>query len=285
MLSEVQVRQYRDQGFCIAPRFLEESVVKGLLKELDEVTAGATLAKHDKLRMEMEPDQEPSGTRVRRIYEPCDQYPKHRELSDMSELLDAVQQLVGPNLTFHYSKLNMKPAQIGSPVEWHQDLAYYPLTNPDSVTVLFYLDDADSKTGCLTVIPGAQQKPLLDHTKDGYFAGRITGPIDESKAIELEGASGSAIFMHCLTPHSSKPNHSPRSRRTLILSYRAADAYPIYMGEMTVRGEAPARIVRGHASFLARFAFSQIPIPAYRRSTSSLYDLQAENRQISMAGK
>jgi phytanoyl-CoA hydroxylase len=281
MLTEEQVRQYREQGFCLAKGFLDKLFVTRLLKELNEVVAGSTVAHHDKTKMEMEPGQEPSGAQVRRVYEPCDRYPGFQELSEMPELLDSVQRLIGPDVVFHYSKLNMKPATIGSPVEWHQDLAYYPLTNPDSVTILFYLDDADSETGCLRVMPGVHHRPLFDHTEGGFFTGRIMETMDESNATELEGPAGSAIFMQCTTPHSSKPNRSQKSRRTLILSYRAADAYPIYVGEMTVVGEAPVRLVRGQASPSARIAFSQIAIPKYRRATSSLYDLQAEANRLS----
>jgi hypothetical protein len=74
MLTDTQVRCYRDQGFCIAPGFLEKSLVDELLNELDEVTAGSTVAHHDGTRMEMEPDQGRQGTRARRVYEPYDHY-------------------------------------------------------------------------------------------------------------------------------------------------------------------------------------------------------------------
>src|SRR5581483_5726806 len=177
--------------------FLNETAVQALRAEIDAVAAGATVDNHDRARLEMEPDQGSEGTQVRRIYEPCDRYPLHRDLALTPELLDCVEQLVGPDILFHYSKINMKPARIGSVVEWHQDLAYYPLTNPDSVTVLFYLDPADGETGCLRVIPSMHRRPLLDHTMDGYFAGKVTQAVDESGAIELVAPAGSAIFMHC----------------------------------------------------------------------------------------
>jgi hypothetical protein len=50
--------------------------------------------------------------------------------------------------------------------------------------------------------------------------------------------------------------------------------------------EAPVRLLRGHASPAARFAFSQISVPQIsvpmdRRTTSSLYDLPAEARRLS----
>src|SRR5205814_2410794 len=131
---------------------------------------------------EMEAKQGPDGRTVRRIYEPCTYYPRFRTLSESSDLLDAVEQLLGPNLTFHYSKINMKPPEIGSVVEWHQDLAYYPLTNRDSLAVLFYLDDADRANGCLRVIPGVHRNGILNHSSDGFFRGQVTETVDASKA-------------------------------------------------------------------------------------------------------
>jgi hypothetical protein len=229
--------------------------------------------------MEMEPNQPPDGTRVRRLYEPCTHYSRFRALSESGELLDSLAQLLGENLLFHYSKLNMKPPTIGSVVEWHQDLAYYPLTNSDSLAVLFYLDDADRQNGCLQVIPRAHRNGILDHTSHGYFRGAITEPIDESRAIALEGSAGTAIFLHGMTPHASAPNTSQRSRRTLILGYRAADAYPIYVGETTLDAERYVRPVRGEHCSRARLTATGMPIPRYEAVPKSLYELQQRFRE------
>ena len=155
----------------------------------------------------------------------------------------------------------MKPPEIGSVVEWHQDLSYYPLTNRDSLAVLFYLDDADAENGCLQMLPGRHEGDLLAHTREGYFQGRATEAVDSSEAVLVEGKAGAAIFMHCMTPHASITNRSNRSRRTLILSYRAADAFPIYYGEMTSHVETYTRLVRGHRAQMARFTMKEFPIP------------------------
>jgi phytanoyl-CoA hydroxylase len=277
MLVAEQVRQYREKGFCVYPGFFSDQDVAILVQEIKDISRGATLANHDATRLEMEPDQGPDGTRVRRIYEPCHNYEAFRVLSESHKLLDSVQQLIGPNLTFHYSKINMKPSAIGSIVEWHQDLAYYPLTNQDSLAVLVYLDDADSTNGCLKIIPGVQR--IYDHTRDGLFQGKITEPVDDSKAVPIEGKAGTAIFMHCMALHASSPNRSSRSRRTLILSYRAADAFPIYVPEMTVTNEKYARHVCGEQPTVARFNMTWYPIPRYPRQTKSLYELQELGRK------
>ena len=284
MLSPTQVEQYNTEGYVVVPDFLSTDQVASFLAEMDAVSAGNTLAEHDATRMEMEPNQPPDGTQVRRLYEPCGQYEVFRQFSDSQKLLDAVAALLGPDLVYHYSKINMKPAGVGSPVEWHQDLSYYPLTNRGSVSILFYLDDATVDNGCLQVIPRRHRDELLSHSTDGFFQGRVTEAVDESQAVPVPGNAGSVIFMHAMTPHSSIANSSPSPRRTLILSYRRADAFPIYAGEMTHKTEVHSRLVRGQAPREARFEDHTFPIPLYKDAIVSLYDLQERSREGKMAG-
>ncbi len=278
MLSPGQIAEYNQKGYTVQPGFLSPAAVEDILAEVGRIIGGSTLADHDESRMEMEPEQPPEGSRVRRLYEPCTHYPLFRELSESEKLGDALEQLLGPNLMFHYSKINMKPPEIGSVVEWHQDLSYYPLTNRDSLAVLFYLDDAGRENGCLQVLPGRHQGPLLGHMRNGYFQGKVVDEMDASEATLVEGKAGSAIFMHCMTPHASIANRSQRDRRTLILSYRAADAYPLYHGEMTLRIESNARLVRGERAQTARFTMKEFPVPHLKGKSSSLYKLQERSR-------
>lgn len=278
MLTPQQIAQYHEEGYTVLPGFLPRSAVDAILGEIEALTSSATVAHHDAARLEMEPNQGPEGKKVRRVYEPCTYYPRFRARSESSDLLDVIEQLIGPNLVFHLSKINMKPAILGSVVEWHQDLTYYPLTNTDSVTVLLYLEDTDASNGCLQVIPRAHQR-VMDHTLKGIFQGRVTEPVDPSKAVFLEAKAGSAILMHCLTPHSSAPNLSSKSRTTLIMSYRAADAFPIHLNVRTEAQEAHTRLVRGQELAEARFGLRSFPIPRFPSNTKSLYELQEMSRK------
>lgn len=279
MLSAELLNQFHRDGFCSMTGILPDSELNALLDDLETISAGATVANHDSSRMEMEPRQGPRGDRIRRIYEPCTHYPRFRSLSESPLLLDSLAQLLGDDIMFHYSKLNMKPPVSGSVVEWHQDLAYYPLTNSDSIAVLIYLDDADRRNGCLQAIPGVHGSGILDHTAGGFFRGRITEPLDESRAVAIEGPAGTALFLHGLTPHASAPNTSERPRRTLIMGYRAADAYPIYVGETTLHAERYVRQVRGEPCHRARLSAREMPIPTYETVPKSLYDLQQRYRE------
>lgn len=278
-MADSKREEYLRNGYVTYPGLLDSIQMKKLLMEIDRISGDNTLAVHDKSRLEMETNQKPEGRLVRRIYEPCSHYAPFRELSDSPKLLDIVESLLGPDLVYHYSKINMKPPSIGSVVEWHQDITYYPLTNSSSLAVLMYLDDADVENGCLQVIPGRHNGRLLDHSKDGYFVGKIVEPVDESEAVPLEGKAGTAIFMNCMTPHASVTNRSNRPRRTLILSFRAADCFPIYAGDTTHEFEVWSRLVRGKVSDVARFSFQNFPMPRRKQHTGSLYELQELSRK------
>ena len=186
-LADDEVRRYHAEGILTVPGFLAQEWIDAFRAESDRATSASTAANFDAARVEMEPNQEPDGNRVRRIYEPCEYYPVFRDYSESPDILDAVEQLIGANLLLHYSKLNMKPAELGSVVDWHQDVAYYPLTNHDTLAVLLYLDDANEENGCLRVLPGRHRADPMDHTAEGVFQGRITEPIDESEPRNLPG--------------------------------------------------------------------------------------------------
>ena len=282
ILTPTQADHYNTEGYVVVPDFLSSDQVAVFLAEMDSVSAGSTLADHDATRMEMEPNQPLDGNQVRRLYEPCGNYPLFRRFADSEQLLDAVEALIGPDLVYHYSKINMKPAGVGSPVEWHQDLSYYPLTNRGSISILFYLDDATVENGCLQVIPRRHRDDLLSHSTNGFFQGRVTDESEASLAVPVPGDAGTVIFMHAMTPHASIANTTEHPRRTLILSYRRADAFPVYAGEMTHKTEVHTRLVRGQFPQEAFFEDKTFPIPLYKDAIVSLYDLQERSRKGEM---
>jgi ectoine hydroxylase-related dioxygenase (phytanoyl-CoA dioxygenase family) len=274
-LTDEQIEQYRNDGFIVIERLFDGddlSRVDATIRQLtDEALAGGDFSKV--LELEPEPVE---GKRVpRRVYSPYDQHEAFRSLAHDPRLADKIESLIGPNFNIQHSKLNMKPAKVGSVVEWHQDMTYFPHTNDDLLAALVYLDEATEENGCLQVLP-RHHTHYFDHTgKDGKFAGMITEDLSNfGKPKPLPAPAGSAILMHCITPHSSLPNRSPRPRRTLIFEYRANDAFPIYFGEMTKLAEGSLRLVRGKPARFARFGGPRPPIPV-AGTYASLYELQS----------
>ena len=278
MLSPKQINQYSENGFTVKRGMISKNDISKLLVEIDRIVGESTASHFDPDTLEMEPDQDDSGRLVRRIYDPCTKYEPFVNLSENIEVLNCVEQLIGPNLVFNQSKINMKLPQIGSEVEWHQDMAYGLLTNKKCLALLLYLYDADKTNGCLQVIPQQHNNRLFDHSLKGVFQGKVTENIDKNNAVAIEAEAGTVIFLHCMTPHSSLPNASNKPRRTVIWGYRAADAYPVNIGDEGLVDVD--RIVRGQKSHNAIFEEMNLQVPMYPQKGMSLYEIQERSKNI-----
>jgi ectoine hydroxylase-related dioxygenase (phytanoyl-CoA dioxygenase family) len=285
-LSDDQINQYRSEGYVVAPSLIDTEMLQDAYDAIEALTLKALAMDDPRSLLEFEPVPVDGKPTPRRIYMPFQTHEAFRAIAVNDAVLDRIEQLIGPDIHCQHSKLNMKPAKVGSVVEWHQDLTYFPHTNDDLVTTLVYLDDATEENGCLQVLPRMHDRYLHHDRADGTFAGMVTEDLKPylPSATPLPAPAGSVIFMHCLTPHSSLPNLSTKSRRTLIFEYRAADSLPLYFGEGTVRSEAGAVLVRGKPARFARFGKIQPLIPQVSGFTSSLYDLQAKSKAASLAG-
>lgn len=148
-----------------------------------------------------------------------------------SVLVDIAADILGPNVRFRDAFANLKWADGGAAVEWHQDLAFYPHTNTGTCQFIVLLDDVPSDRGPLIVLPGSHRGPLRSHyDEDGGWTGAIdVGSVDDidfTEAIELTGTAGSVSVHHGLMLHYSAPNVSDTNRPALVITYAAADAIP-----------------------------------------------------------
>ena len=280
--TSAELEQYHRDGYVVVEQLIPPALLAGADAAIQEVTAAALASESFVDILELEPAPADGKPTPRRIYNPFQAHEAFRAMAIEEAVLGRIEQLIGGDFAMQHSKLNMKPARVGSVVEWHQDLTYFPHTNDDLVTTLIYLDDATIENGCLQVLPGKQSGYLNHANADGSFAGMITDDIESAGTpTPLPAPAGSVIFMHCLTPHASLPNRSPSPRRTFIFEYRAADAYPLYFGKQVVRNESFAVHLRGEQKRFARFGKVAPMIPAFDGMVSSLYDLQQKTKSRS----
>jgi len=277
-LSEEQIEAYRTDGYLVLDGVFDRERLDRIDQTVRQITDDAISSGDYSKILELEPANDDGKPITRRIFNPFDQHEEFQALATDTFLLDCVESLIGHNFSLQHSKLNMKPAKVGSAVEWHQDLAYFPHTNDDLITLLIYLDDATKENGCSQVLP-RHHTHYFDHSRpDGRFAGMITEDLDSGnfgRAVSLPAPAGSVIFMHPITPHSSLPNNSDKQRRTLIYEYRASDSFPIYYGEQTAIAESQLRQLRGKPAKFARFGGPPPLIPNIN-TYQSLYQLQLD---------
>ena len=258
MLTPAQVEQYRELGYLVVPDVLGRELLAEVKRRVDAIVAEAAKVTAHTDVYDLEDSHSSHEPRVRRIKTPHKHFPFFAELTRNPRITAILAQLLGPNIRLHGSKLNMKSAGYGAPVEWHQDWAFYPHTNDDVLATGIYLDDCDAANGPMCVVPATHQGPIFDHHADGYFCGAMDPELSDvgyAKAVPLMGPAGSMTIHHARLVHGSALNTSGKPRRLLLHEYTAADAWPL-MGVANF-DEFNSRIVLGQPTIEPRVT----PVP------------------------
>jgi ectoine hydroxylase-related dioxygenase (phytanoyl-CoA dioxygenase family) len=277
MLTSQQIETYRRDGYLVIPRLIEGEQLTELRALTDRVVAEARGVSANDDLYDLEPSHSAALPRVRRLKPAIfKRYEFFRALTRDPKITSILTGLLGPNIRLYGGKLNMKSAGYGSPVEWHQDWAFYPHTNDDVLATGIYLDDCDMDNGPLLVVPGSHRGPTWDHHADGRFCGAMTPAncdIDLGKAVPLLGPAGSMTIHHARLVHGSALNKSNRQRRLLLHEYTAADAWPL-MGVANF-DDFNDRLVLGEPSVEPRIvpAPVRMPLPAADHQ-GSIYENQ-----------
>lgn len=87
-----------------------------------------------------------------------------QKMATRPELLDVVEDLLGPNIMIWKSQLWIKEAGSDSFVGWHQDARYWGLTPIDSVNVWMALTDVTPENGPMQYLRGSHSRcyPTID---------------------------------------------------------------------------------------------------------------------------
>ena len=274
-LGADQVAAYHDRGYIAVENVLTRAEVAELRAVTDEfVERSRQVTTHTEV-FDLEPGHSSERPRLRRLKAPHHQHEVYDKVLRHRRILDIVAALIGAGIRYKTTKLNLKSPEFGSPVEWHQDWAFYPHTNDDVLAVGVALDDMLLENGCLMVVPGSHHGPVLDHHQDGYFAGAVTAPdglLDRAVPIELH--AGGISVHHARLLHGSAPNTSTRPRRFLLAEYAAADAWPLVgSGDWD---EFNSRLLRGEPVLEPRLepVPVRIPLPTHARQ-GSIYEVQS----------
>ena len=231
MIGEQEIGAYRRDGVIVVPDVLGPDVLARLRQVVAQLVAeSVTVTGHTEV-YDLEPGHTPAEPRVRRIKAPHKVHAVFDEVVRSPQVIAILQALLGPAVRLHNSKLNLKSARYGSPVEWHQDWAFYPHTNDDVLAIGVMLDDFDLSNGPMLVTPGSHTGPVFDHHDgDGRFAGMIdpdTIRPQIARAVPCLGRAGSMSFHHVRALHGSALNTSDRQRNFLLYEVSAADAWPL----------------------------------------------------------
>lgn len=142
-------------------------------------------------------------------------------------ILDAVEDVLGPDILCWGCSLFVKDA--GSPgfVSWHQDATYWGLDKPDVVTAWIALSPATEVSGCMKILPGSHKWNQIEHrdtlAKENLLTRgqELAVEVDEAQAISMPLQPGEISLHHVLAAHASEPNRSDDRRIGLAVRYVA----------------------------------------------------------------
>ncbi|TWT52470.1 Phytanoyl-CoA dioxygenase (PhyH) [Rubripirellula amarantea] len=228
-LTPTQIDQYNELGYLMPLEGLDQTEARETRAFFDGVLAAFIELGRTSYSINT------AHLRFARIY----------ELVQHPRIVDAVADLLGPNVVCWGSHFFCKMPHDGKRVPWHQDSTYWPLSPTKTVTVWLAIDDADSDNANMKFIPRSHLHGLIDYdeTQDADTVLNLAVKNPESYGDgEVDDALKAGQFsMHSdLLLHGSEANESDRRRCGLTIRYAAADVttwYDWHKKGFVVRGE------------------------------------------------
>ena len=140
-------------------------------------------------------------------------------------ILDAVEDVIGPDILCWTTNFFIKEANSPGFVSWHQDSTYWGLEPDDVITAWIAFTEVTPENGYMQVIPGSHQIDQLPHVdtfhKDNLLSRgqEIAVEVDRSKAVGLALHAGEMSLHHIKLVHGSDANRTADRRIGLAIRY------------------------------------------------------------------
>lgn len=228
LLSNDQVREYEQDGVVFPMQVLSRDEVEHARDALEALkTALGTQA---------------DSQRFRNLHF---FHPWAMAMATHSQVLDAVEDVIGPNILVHGTGLFWKLPQDPGYVPWHQD-GYNANLSEQYVTAWVALSDSSIDNGCLRVVRGSHRHGISAHeltavSPDNIGTGglEIAREVEDGEATDVILAPGEMSLHHVAMIHGSNANTSDRPR----IGYAVRYVPPSTRQKL---GHHPVILARGH---------------------------------------
>ncbi len=172
--------------------------------------------------------------------------PWFNDLIRHPRILDAVEDVIGPNILVWTSTFFIKEPNSPTYAAWHQDGTYFGLEPKEQVNAWVALTDATAEAGCMEQLSSRGAPRQYRHAALGLpnsinRAGQtIMDPFDDTEPVSMALPAGSFSLHHELAVHRSSPNRAAHRRVGIGLNYIPTHVRvnsPVRLKAMLVRGE------------------------------------------------
>jgi ectoine hydroxylase-related dioxygenase (phytanoyl-CoA dioxygenase family) len=198
-------------------------------------------------------------------------------------ILDAVEDLIGPDILVYTCTWFIKERQSAAIAAWHQDATYFGLRPYVHVTAWVALTDANVENGCMEFLPGSHHGGQRPHQAGVVAASvnragqAIVGEVDDAPAVHAPLRAGEFSLHHTLLLHRSAPNTSIDRRIGLGISY-----IPTSARHLGVKHKTPAMLVRG-ADLFGHFTLETPPAADMDAAARAAYQRSYDGYRLAYA--
>ena len=161
-------------------------------------------------------------------------------ISHDSRILDAVEDLIGPDILVAGTTLFIKEPETSGFISWHQDARYIGLEPHDWITAWLAISDVNEENGCMRMVPGSHTAPLVEHVdtygEDNLLTRGQTVPnVDEAASVPVPLKPGQLSLHHPRVVHGSGPNRSGERRIGFAIQSYITPAVDQVIGKIWVQ--------------------------------------------------
>jgi phytanoyl-CoA hydroxylase len=225
--------RYRRDGFVVLKGVLDAGLVAECLAAIEDLVADRVPRTSTEIYYEpgVEGARLPPEARldcVRKLALFVDDSPALNRAAMSRKLHGALDRIVGADRVMIQDMALIKPPRIGGAKLWHQDCAYFMVTDPMLVYgVWIALDPATVENGCMQVVPGSHQAGPVPHQHpptDINACEILFEHRQAARAVAVPLEPGDALVFHGLLHHFTAPNRSALRRRAVQFHYAQSDA-------------------------------------------------------------
>ncbi|MEC8940233.1 MAG: phytanoyl-CoA dioxygenase family protein [SAR324 cluster bacterium] len=257
ILTADQIQEYHENGFVSPIRVMSEDEACSIKTKLEEA--------EKKFPQDFNPENRNNLHLI---------FPFLDELAHNSVIVNAVEDLLGPDISLWASVMFSKDPATDHFVSWHQDATYMGMNSCDFLTPWIALTQSNIEMGCMTMIPGSHKQNIRKH-EDTFdennilTRGQVVKDVDESILVDLILKPGEMSIHHGAVIHGSKPNKSKHRRIGFALqSYMSPKVEQIVGKNMWMHIRGKQRQDRDGLN-LYRPQFDMDPLSVFQRKLAN----------------
>lgn len=228
MLTDVQVRQFREDGYLSLPSLFSPEEVAVIQGEATRVFG------LDRPEIQRSADGEPKAALAMHGYSEV-----FKHLLRHPRLVRATEELLEGEVYCHQYKIVTKKPFGRLDFPWHQDFGTWHVSDgmpePLALNIALYLEAVTEFNGPVLFIPGSHKSGLANATPTDLPGNQVAlftldqptieKLVAESGIVAPKGPAGTVVIFHGCMAHASGPNLSPWSRNIVYLTSNRVDNY------------------------------------------------------------